>query len=190
MQTIIEKAKAHFLQMVSDFGSDPYGLLPYVPEAEKWAKLILKRYPQANEEVVLLGIWLHDLGHYPVPTDIDHAVRSEQRAEEFLSKEGYPGEKMKEVLHCVRAHRCRDVMPESIEAKIIAFADSASHMTDSMYFDMSKQDKENNESFRAYAKMERDFRDLSHFPEIQKEMAGLHSAWKKLLEEYEKIKFA
>jgi len=60
-------------------------------------------------------------------------------------------------------------------------------MTDSIYFKMSKDDKANRESFRAYAKMERDLRDLSAFPEVQKELIGLINAWKKLIQEYEKI---
>jgi 23S rRNA maturation-related 3'-5' exoribonuclease YhaM len=187
MKTIIEKAKAKFLEMVDSFGSDPYYLLPHVPEAEKWAKFMLRKYPQANEEIVLLSVWLHDIGHYPLPTEIDHAVRGEERAREFLKQEKYDSKKMEEVLHCVRAHRSRDVMPKSLEAKIIAFVDSASHMTDPMYFYMSKQDKENNEEFKAYAKMERDMRDLSAFPEVQNELIGLYDAWKNLIKEYEKI---
>ncbi len=134
MKTIIEKAKVKFLEMVDSFGSDPYYLLPHVPEAEKWAKLMLRKYPQADEEIVLLSVWLHDIGHYPLPTEIDHAVRGEERAREFLEQEKYDSKKMEEVLHCIRAHRSRDVMPKSLEAKIIAFVDSASHMTDPMYF--------------------------------------------------------
>ena len=190
MQTIIEKAKNRFLEMVSDFGTDPYHLLPHVPEAEKWAKFMLKKYPQANAEVVLLSVWLHDLGHYPIPTDIDHAIRSEQRAKEFLEHENYEKNKMEEVLHCVRSHRCRDVMPISLEAKIMAFVDSASHMTDSMYFVMAKDDKDKKENFRVYAKMARDLRDLASFPEIQDELMGLYSAWQNLIKEYEKIDLA
>ena len=99
MTSIIEKAKAKFFQMVDEFGSDPYQLLPHVPEVEKWAKYMLKKYPQADKEVVLLAVWLHDLGHYPIPTDIDHAIRSEQRAKELLEKEKYPKDKMNKVLH-------------------------------------------------------------------------------------------
>lgn len=186
MELIVKKAKAKFLEMVSDFGTDPYHLLSHVPEAEKWAKLMLKQYPQANEEVVLLSVWLHDIGHYPLPTEIDHAVRGEQRAKEFLEHEKYDSEKMNEVLNCVRAHRCRDVMPKSLEAKIMAFVDSASHMTDTMYLDMVRTDEEGRFP-RTYAKMERDMRDLSAFPEVQEKMAGLYGAWQNLLKEYEKI---
>ncbi|MFP4424340.1 MAG: HD domain-containing protein [Candidatus Woesearchaeota archaeon] len=180
---MIEKAKQKFFQMIDDFGFDPYHLRPHVPEAEKWVKHLLKKYPEADAEVVILAVWLHDIGHYPVPTEIDHAVRGEERAREFLEKFNYP--KMEKVLHCIRAHRCKDVLPNTIEAKIIACADSASHMTDSIYFDIAKNDKENNQEFRAYAKMERDFRDL--FPEIQEELAEILDAWKRLIQAYEKL---
>lgn len=174
--------------MVSDFGSDPYHLLPHVPEAERWAKLMLRKYPEADEEVVILSVWLHDLGHYPIPTEIDHAVRSEERARQFLEKENCLKDKMEKVLHCVRAHRCRDVMPETLEAKIIAFSDSASHMTDTMYLDMVRVDEEGKFS-RTYAKMERDFRDLAIFPETQKELSDLYKSWEVLLKAYEKLDF-
>jgi hypothetical protein len=42
MKKTIEKAKKKFLKMVENFGSDPYCLLSHVPEAEKWAKFMLK----------------------------------------------------------------------------------------------------------------------------------------------------
>lgn len=187
MQAIVEKAKKLFHEKIKEFGSDPYHLLQHLTEVEKWAKLILKKYPHVDEEIIFLSVWLHDIGHYPIPTKIDHAVRSEKTAKEFLEKENYPEEKIKKVLHCIRAHRCKDVLPESFEAKILAFIDSASHMTDTMYFDIAKNNKNDGKPFRVYAKMERDFRDLSFFPEIKKQMIPLFNSWEKLLKEYEKI---
>ncbi len=186
MVSIIEKAKAEFLKMVGDFGSDPWHLLSHVPEAEKWAKLMLKKYPEANKEVVFLAVWLHDFGHYPVPAEVDHAIRGEERARKFLEQESYPKEKMDKVLHCVRSHRCKDVMPETLEARIMAFCDSASHMTDTIYFDMVRTG-EDGRFPRAYAKMKRDFRDLAMFPEMQKELSEIYEAWQTLLKAYEKI---
>lgn len=187
MSNAVTKAKNQFYKMVDDFGSDPYRLLSHVPEMEKWAERMLKRYPDADEEIVLLSVWLHDIGHYPVPTEIDHAVRGEERARNFLENEGYPKDKMDKVLHCIRAHRCCDVMPNSLEAKIVACIDSASHMTDFVYFDMAVDDKKNNRNFRAYAKMDRDYRDLGAFPEIQDELRDLYDAWKNLVWSYEKL---
>lgn len=184
MATIIDKAKGRFFQMIDESGSDPYLLRPHVPEVERWAKHLLKKYPQADEEAVLLAVWLHDTGHYPILAEIDHAIRSEERAKEFLEKEKYQKDKTDKVLNCVRAHRCRDVMPCSIEAKIVACADSASHMTEpTIYLDMAR----NRKFTDLYAKMERDYRDVGIFPEIQGELKELYENWKGLIRAYEKL---
>ena len=163
MSEIINKAKEFFNKRVIDCSSDPYKLLSHVPEVEKWARFLLKKHPEADEEVVLLGVWLHDIGHYPV-SEIDNAIKGEDSAREFLIKNNYNNEKLKKAVHIVRSHRCRDVMPETIEAKIVAFSDSASHMTDTMYLDMIRQGKLKKD---VLGKIERDFRDLSYFPEIK-----------------------
>jgi hypothetical protein len=188
MATIIDNTKAKFFQMIDEFGSDPYILRMHVPEVERWAKYLLKKFPYADEEAVLLAVWLHDKGHYPISTEIDHAVRGEERAKEFLEKENYFGDR-NNVLHCVRAHRCRDVMPSSIEAKIVACADSASHMTEpTIYFDMARNCKKDNREFTdLYAKMDRDYRDVGIFPEIQSELKELYENWKRLIRAYEKV---
>ena len=182
--TIIEKAKKRFQQMIDDFGKDPYCLYSHVPETERWAKYMLKKYPKADKEIVLLAVWLHDVGHYPIPSKIDHAVRSEKRAKQFLKKENYDEKKMEKVLHCIRAHRCRDVMPETFEAKLIAFIDSASHMTDKeTYVDMVRAYKN---VTVVLEKLERDFRDMGHFPEQKKKFKYLYESWKQLLTACEK----
>ena len=49
MSTIIKKAKAEFIRMVINFSSDPYHLMPHVPEAEKWAKKMMKKYLKADK---------------------------------------------------------------------------------------------------------------------------------------------
>lgn len=187
MVDILSKAKEKFFQMITDYKSDPFYLKLHVPEAEKWAKHLLKKYPDLDAEVVLLAVWLHDIGHYPVNSEEDHAIISEKRAKTFLEEQNYSKNKMNKVLHCIRAHRCKDVMPNTFEAKIIAFVDSASHITDDLYFRMAKEDKEKKRAFRVYAKMERDFRDLSAFPEIQNELKELFETWKKLIKIYENL---
>ena len=186
MKTIIEKAKEEFWKMLKDFGSDEFHLESHVLEVERWANHMLKKYPQADKEVVLLSVWLHDIGHYP-HSEADHAIIGEQIARKFLKKQNYPEDKMNKVLHCIRAHRCKDVFPETFEAKMMAFIDSASHLTTQVYLDMAKQDKERKESFRAFAKLERDMRDLSSFPEDKKILKELSEAWEKLLKVYEKL---
>lgn len=184
MSGILWKAKDLFEKKVSDYWSDPYNLIEHIWELERWTNYLCNRYKEADREIVLLWVYLHDIGHYPLPCEIDHAVRSEEIAKDFLTKEKYDEEKTKKVLHVVRAHRCADVIPESLEAKILAFCDSASHMTWNMYFPMCKDDEKEAKEFRVVSKIERDFRDLDFFPEIKKEIEPLYKAWKNLIEEY------
>ena len=178
---LIEKAKQYFYEKITTFGSDPYRLLWHLPEVEKWAEICLQRFP-ADEEITKLWVWLHDIWHYPIPTDEDHAIRGEDIAIKFLDENNYHQEKIKKIAHCVRAHRCKDIQPETIEAKIVAFSDSASHMTQAdLYLSMAKH-KGSKETLE---KLERDYRDLWQFPELKEELHPLYLARKNLLETYE-----
>ena len=118
MKNIVEKAKEQFLRMIRDYGKDPYGLVSHVNAMEKWAEYLLKNHPEADRETVLLGVWLHDIGHYPPKKNADHSVEGEKVAIKFLKKEGLNKKRISEVAHCIRAHRCKDVMPSSMEARI------------------------------------------------------------------------
>ena len=189
MTQIVSKAKGLFYKTIENFGSDPYDFKTHLEEVEKWARYMLKRYPDADEEIVMLGVWLHDIGFYPIPCDIDHQVRGEERARKLLVEEKYPKERMERVLHCVRAHRCSDVQPETLEAKMIAFIDSASHFTYWVYFDIARSVKEGKRKNVSHlkGKIDRDLRELDLFPKEKKKLMGLYKAWKKLIEEYEKI---
>lgn len=179
---IVEKAREYCLSVIKQH-DDIYTLVRHIPEAEKWANKISDSHAEADKEVVLLVVWLHDVSHYVGDMSTDHAVRSEKMAQEFLLKNNYDPQKLKQVLHGVRSHRNRDVAPESIEAKIFACADSASHMTDIIYIDMVRQGK-----FEAVtAKIERDFRDIGMFPEVQKMLAPVYDVWKKFVIEYKKL---
>lgn len=188
MEDIIFRAKDKFLNSLESYGSDPYGLKSHVPEAEKWAMKIQKNHPEANLEVIRVSIWLHDIGHYP-KSEKDHAIRSEEIARDFLYDAGYSSELSEKVLHCIRSHRCKDVQPQTIEARIVACADSASHFTDTIYFDMTRNDKERKQDFKVFGKLERDLRDISMFPEVYNDLKGMYDGWKMLFESYRKIDF-
>ena len=170
------QAKEYFLSSIGKF-PDIYNLKSHISVLEKWVKKMKERYPSLDEEIILLAVYLHDVRHYPVNPSEDHAIISEKIAKEFLKKEKYNSEKTIAVLHCVRSHRCKDVLPETPEAKAFAFIDSAGHMTDRLYLDMVKEGK----SQKALDKLERDFRDLAIFPEIKKEIEPIYSAWKVLI---------
>ena len=109
--------------------SNPFGMNAYnyhfksvVYYAEK-----LARERNADMEIVLVSAWLHDIasikGHYK-----DHHTLGQKYAEEFLKKHNYPKSKIKQVKHCIYAHRgSRDIKRETIEAECVCDADSMSH---------------------------------------------------------------
>lgn len=144
-------------------------------------------HPEADREIVKLAVWLHDVGHFVLDYSgdynqaEDHAVVSEEMGRKFLEGNDVDSEKIDKILHCVRAHRNRDVAPETIEAKIVAAADSASHLIgDGVYtFVLRRYGTES-----AIDKLERDYRDMKIIPEATKELHGLYENWRNLLENY------
>jgi len=177
---MIEETKAYLLRAF-DEGDPIYPYLPrHVGEVERWAMKILRKHPEADEEIVRLAVWLHDIGHTTGDRETDHALQSAVEAERFLSERGLAAERVQQVVHCARAHRCRDIQPETIEAKILAVADSASHMTDVNYIVHAS------DGLRDYAleKLERDYRDAGLLPEVQREITPLYEGWKRLLSVY------
>ena len=182
MNQLLNRTKEHCLKTLAkldvSFGSaeaDSY-LPKHINEVEKWAKKIIKDYP-ADEEIVLLSVYLHDIGH-AFGEHKDHELKSEAEAKLFLKEMGLAEDKISKVTHCIRAHRCKDVQPETTEAKILATADSLSHMTDGCYMGMVIDGKKD----LALGKLERDYRDVGFFPKIKQEIAPLYQAWKNLLE--------
>ncbi len=189
MKNIISKAKKEFYKVVDNNGYDPFHMKTHLPEVERWAKFLLKRYKDANKEITLLGVWLHDIGHYIKSEEDDHSIVSEKKAKEFLEKQNYSKEKLKKVLHCVRSHRCRDIKPKTIEAKIVAGADSASHITEITYFDILKRGHLKNNEKYLKSKMKRDFNDISKFPELKEELKDMYHSWLNLIKDYKKIDY-
>jgi len=181
MKDLIRETKTHFLKTMNE-GTPRYAFFPrHVEHVEHWAKRIFEIYPSADEEIVLLSVWLHDIGHADGDDGKDHAIKSESEARRFLAGIELAPERIEAVAHCVRSHRCRDVPPQTTEAKILAVADSAGHMTDLSYLTML-QDGAPKASI--LEKLERDYRAVGLIPEMKDELASLYRAWKKLLDAF------
>jgi 23S rRNA maturation-related 3'-5' exoribonuclease YhaM len=183
---IIDATREHLLTKIKEgHPIHPY-FQRHIEEVENWANRILPYYPEADTEIILLSVWLHDIGQLDGDYKVDHAIKSETEAISFLSKEKYPEDKILEVAHCVRSHRCKDVQPNSVEAKILAAADSASHMADIPYILMMGQSNLTRQD--VLDKLERDFRDTNNFLpiELKPQTKQLYKAWKGLLEVFPK----
>jgi HD superfamily phosphodiesterase len=183
---IIADTRDYFLKLISE-GTPIQPFFPqHVEKVQDWAQRILSFYPEADREIVLLSVWLHDIGQADGKYYEDHSVKSEVETRNFLFGKGYPKERAEQIAHCVRSHRCRDVQPETLEARILVAADSASHMTDFVYIIMLGQNHLSKQD--VLDKLDRDYRDTDIYlpadlkPEVQK----LYEAWKGLITAFPK----
>ncbi len=170
------KYRKHFLDAFKK--SDVfYATFPHHVEiVTHWAEKLCDTHPEADRKAVIIAALFHDIGHFINVNGEDHAVVSEREAIKFLKKEGESDELINKVAHAVRAHRNSDVKPQTIEAKILTFSDSASHITAPdvyLYLAAGKYGKKS-----ALEKIERDYRDLLLFPEEKKKLEGIYVAWK------------
>jgi len=93
-----------------------------------YAKLLAKKL-KADVEIVELAAILHDYGSVSKNEwYLNHHIIGARLAEEVLRKYNYPPERIKQVQHCIMAHRAsKRIRAETLEAKIIACADSMAH---------------------------------------------------------------
>ncbi|MFH2019496.1 MAG: HD domain-containing protein [bacterium] len=179
---IVEAARDFFINTIES-GTPIYPRYPeHAKEVERLSLEIIPFYPQANIEIVQLLAWGHDIGWFDGDLEIDHAIKSSVMMIKFLRGQGYPENKIQAVAHGIRAHRCKDVQPTTIEAQILVAADSLSHMTDLLVYPLMLSQKHLGIE-DILAKLERDYRDtLLFLPEdLKPKTRSYYEAWKTLL---------
>lgn len=127
----------------------------------------LKRYyhSEANEEVVMLSVWLHDIGRIR-GLEGEHAKSGADEARKILEEFGYNEDTIAQVHHCILTHSCKEGnLPTSIEGKILATADASSHFSEDFYLRVLATGTRTVEEFKLWAleKIERDYRDKLFF---------------------------
>jgi len=99
---------------------------------EKNAKFLLSKMPDANKEVVMLDVWLHDLQHIREIKG-DHEKVGAGEAENVLKEFKYNNEIIRKVKEIILTHSCANNRPKSVEGKILATADAMSHYYGDFY---------------------------------------------------------
>ena len=85
----------------------------------------LARFEKADEEIVELAAFLHDIGRIKFD-DENHEITGAFEAEKILQELNYPKGVIEEVKHCVKTHRGNYPI-NSKAAEIIRDADAISH---------------------------------------------------------------
>jgi len=94
-----------------------------------YARMLSKRV-NVDLNVVLLAAWLHDIGSIVYGRE-NHHITSCEIADEKLREFGCGEDVIERVKHCIYAHRgSKNIVRESVEANVLADADSMSHFDD------------------------------------------------------------
>ena len=89
------------------------------------ARSILSSYPEADAEILYLGVLLHDVDQ-PFNDKENHVTRSAAAAERILNEIKYPPARVTRVIELIREHsteHINSIRPSSIEARILFDAD-------------------------------------------------------------------
>lgn len=88
------------------------------------ALLIAEEENAVDFSVLIPAVLLHDIGFLdPDSVILGHDVTGASFAERFLEDFGYEDQEIDAIVHCIRAHKGKAEMPQTIEAKILYDAD-------------------------------------------------------------------
>lgn len=143
------------------------------------AEDLLKEYPEADREIVLISATLHDLGHFAAKTldevnavKPNHHINGAEMADEILKKYDISKSDIEKIKKCILCHRCKDPhVPQTLEEKIVAVADTLSHFKSIfylVYFKVYPNDTLDKFVKTQREKLNRDWRDLALLPKAKK----------------------
>jgi len=87
-----------------------------------WAWVLAKE-EKADIEKSVLSALLHDVSHFVSKDYRNHGVKSAEIARDFLLKEGYPRDFVKDVCYAIKSH-VAEHNPKTVEAKILQDSDT------------------------------------------------------------------
>ncbi|TSC53493.1 MAG: Metal dependent phosphohydrolase, partial [Parcubacteria group bacterium LiPW_39] len=125
---------------------------------EKFAKKLLKKFPQADKKSVMLGVYLHDLQRIRGLKG-DHEKLGALEAMKVMDKFSYSQAEINRVKEIIETHAYRKLTPKTLEGKILATADAMSHYINDFYLTIATTGERNLGEFKKWAleKINRDY---------------------------------
>lgn len=139
----------------------------------------------ANVELAVAGALLHDIADAVMARkDPGHEARSLILADELLRKCGFDKNDIKFVVNeIIKPHSCREFIPTTIEGKVMATADGASHFLTDLYPVFCWRHYGPQDDYGVFKdwvrqKMEKDFTKKLFFDDIKQEVTPRYEALK------------
>ncbi len=167
-----------------NFWGYPNHLLVVVKNAERIAK-----EKNADVEQVVAGALLHDIADaVMLRSEENHEKRSIGIARELLEKTKFSQKETDFIIYeIILPHSCKEILPTTLEGKVLATADSIAHFQSDFYTffcwqHWGKNDDGNYYAFKKWvlSKIEKDFNRKIFFDDIREEVRPQYEATKLL----------
>lgn len=151
-------------------------------KVEEMSKWLLKKLPKADKEIVLLGVWLHDLQRIRGIKG-EHQKAGAIEAAKVMKKYGYDKDVMARVQEIILTHSCSRNMPGSLEAKILATADAMSHYYNDFFLVIGLTGKREIKEYKTWVleKLNRNYKKKLFFPFAKKKIKDRHDLVMKIM---------
>jgi len=152
-------------------------------EVEKNALKLLNKLPEANNELVMLAVWLHDLQRIR-QLEGDHQQVGVREAEKVMEEYNFSSENILLVKDIIHSHSCAGLTPTTLEGQILATADAMSHYTSDFFLWIATRGERNLEEYKEWAleKLDRNYNKKIFFSFAKKAIQKRHDALMQLLE--------
>ena len=147
---------------------------------EKFAKKLLRQLPKADKEIVMLGVWLHDLQRIRGIKG-DHAKIGAREAEKVMRDFNYEESKIKNVKGIILSHTCStDLKPKTLEGKILSSADAMAHYINDFYLAIAVTGQRNLKEYKDWVveKLNRNYNKKIYFNFAKKMIKKRHDIFK------------
>ena len=144
----------------------------HVQKVVEYADKLAKKY-NADGDIAHLGALLHDISL--VDDEKMHDALGAIKAKKILLEEGFDEETAQKVSDIALKHRCQKFVPETLEEKIVATADTMSHFLPSYYLGIAviaREDYANVVAKKNIEKLEQSYREKIFFEDERKEFQG------------------
>jgi HD superfamily phosphodiesterase len=178
MKAIKEKIKRE----CEDLGFAPgWFYTDHLLAVEKFSKFLLKNLPKADKEIVMLGVWLHDLQRIRGIKG-DHQKIGAREAEKVMKEFGYSREVIKKVKNIILTHSCSQKKPTTVEGKILSSADAMSHYYNDFFIRIAMIGKRDLKDYKKWVleKLDRNYNKKIFFKFAKNKIKERHNLFKKV----------
>ncbi|HEX9153648.1 MAG TPA: HD domain-containing protein [Candidatus Saccharimonadales bacterium] len=145
----------------------------------------LAKAHKADVELAVAGALLHDIADaVTARSNPDHEAISLETADEILRGNDFSQSEVEYILReILKPHSCKDLMPTTIEGKVMATADGAAHFLTDFYPLFCWRHYGPQDDYQAFktwmlGKMEKDFTKKLFFEDVKREVLPRYKALK------------